>query len=271
MSGHLVLYEKRDGVAYVTFNRPDKLNAFNDALLAEFVEAMNRANADRGLRVIVLRGAGRAFSVGGDLSEIHALERGVEDWIDLLHEQLVETYLSVWRSPKCVLAAVHGYCLTGALMLATLCDIIVASEGAQLGNPDARGPSVAGMPVLAYLIGPMRMKELFFTGKRIDAKEAERIGLVAHVYPKDRFDQDVDDLAREIAKMPPIGIRLNKRAINRIYEIMGMIDAFDSLQSYDALAHLWAAEQPGAQDFSQMVREKGLKEAIAWRDRQFKR
>lgn len=271
MSAELVLYEKHDGIAYVTFNRPDKLNAFNDALLAQFVEAVRRADADRNLRVIVLRGAGRAFSVGGDLAEIHARERGVEDWVDLLHEQLVETYLSVWRSRKAVIAAVHGYCLTGALMLATLCDLIVASEDAQFGNPDARGPSVAGMPMLAHLIGPFRMKELFFTGRRIDAQEAERIGLVNHIYPRDRFEQEVDNLAREIAKIPPIGIRLTKRAINRMFEIMGMVSAFDALQSYDVLAHLWAAEQPGAQDFSKMVREKGLKEAIAWRDRQFKR
>ncbi|MBI2861766.1 MAG: enoyl-CoA hydratase/isomerase family protein [Chloroflexi bacterium] len=269
MSDQLVLYEKRDGIAYVTLNRPEKLNAFSSPLLAQFVEAVKRADADPELRVVVLRGAGRAFSVGADLVESRGVERGVDEWLDRLQGHLGETYLTVWRSQKAFIAAVHGYCLAGAMSLAAMCDIAIASEDALFGNPDVRSPAVGTMPQLTYLMGPMHFKELFFTGKRIDAREAERIGLVIHVYPRDRFEQEVDDLAREVAKMPPIGIRLNKRAINRLYEIMGFLNALDSFQAYDILAHLWAAAQP--RDFDKVVRAKGLKEAVAWRDDQFER
>ncbi|MBI2861378.1 MAG: enoyl-CoA hydratase/isomerase family protein [Chloroflexi bacterium] len=270
MSTELVLYEKRDGVAYMTLNRPEKLNALNDAILAEFVEKMDIADADRDLRVIVLRGAGRAFSAGGDLAEIHETDKGVEGWMDFLHEQLISTHMRVWRSPKCVIAAVHGYCITGGWMLASLCDIILDSEDAKFGNPDARAPAVAVHAILPYLIGPQKTKELFFTGKFIDAFEAERMGFVLHVYPKDRFWEEVDEYAREIAKMPPIGIRVNKRAINRIYEIMGLMDAYDAFCNYDTLAHLWHAAQPADKDFGKWVQQAGLGNALARRDKPFK-
>jgi enoyl-CoA hydratase len=257
-------YEQHGPVAWITLNRPDKLNALNQALVQALDNALKRAESDDSVKVVVLRGAGRGFSSGYDLSEEAGAEiDGAAPWHDALNAAVAVT-MRLWALTKPTIAAVHGWCLAGGLDLAMACDLIVAADDVRVGEPEIRygsGPVTLLMP---FLIGQKKTNELLFTGDVIDANEAERIGLINRVVPIADLTDTVAKLATRIAPTPLPVLRFTKIALTRAYEAMGLRTAVNA--NLDISAILNSAETPEQREFDDIVRKEGLKAALAWRD-----
>jgi enoyl-CoA hydratase len=260
-----LIYEKRGLTAWITLNRPDKLNALRENLVRELYRALEQAEKDEEVRVVVLRGAGRAFSAGYDLDEEAKLTTA-EQWRDHLDLD-IRTTLKVWEIPKPVIAAVHGYCLAGACELAMACDITVAAEDAILGEPEIRFGSGPVTLIMPWVLGLKKTRELLYTGDTLTAPEAERIGMINRVVPKDRLEEEVQKLADKIAKVPPAVMRLTKIPLNRNYEIMGLRESVQ--YNLEASSLLNSVAVPEQIEFNKIVRERGLKQALEWRDQRY--
>ncbi len=268
MTDHGVLRTVRTswGVRLV-LDRPDKLNALNHDLVEALDRAIEAAGADPDVRVVVIEGAGRAFSAGYDLNE--EVDEGIEgplQWHDLLARDVAFT-LRVWDCPKPVIAQVHGYCLAGALELAMACDLIVAAEGTKLGEPEIRYGSAPVTLLMPSLIGQKKARELLLTGDLVDAAEAERIGLVNRVVHMNQLAGTVDDLAERLARTPPEVMRLTKRMLNRAQAASGLHDAVAA--GLDLGSIINSADTPEQREWDAIVRSDGLKAALAWRDRRY--
>jgi enoyl-CoA hydratase len=263
----LVIYEQRGPAAWLTLNRPDKLNALSYELVRDLRAAIRRASEDDGVKVAVLTGAGRAFSAGFDLSEeAESKVEGAERWRSILADD-VELTLELWALPKPTIAAVRGWCLAGGCELAMACDMIVAAEDARFGEPEIRygsGPVTLLMP---FLLGQKKTNELLFTGDAIDAAEAERIGLVNHVVGVDGLEDAVGELVRKIAPTPLPVLRLTKLALLRAYEAMGLRSAV--LSNLDLSANLNAADTPEHRKYDDIVSTQGMKDALSWRESRY--
>ena len=251
----------------LTLDRPAKLNALSGALVEQLVAAVDAANADPAVRVIVLAGAGRAFSAGYDLTE--EAEGGIGGpvgWRKLLAVD-VEATLHVLESSKPVIAQIHGYALAGGLELAMACDLIVAAEGTKLGEPEIRYGSAPVTLLMPYLIGQKKTRELLLTGDLIDAVEAERIGLINRVVPADRLEAEVDALADRLARTPPEVMGPTKAMLNRAMDAAGFRMAVEA--GLDLGAIINAADTPEQREWDTIVKRDGLKAALAWRDRRY--
>jgi enoyl-CoA hydratase len=251
----------------LTLNRPAKLNALSGPLVAAMVAALDAAAADPDVRVIVLEGAGRAFSAGYDLTE--EVEGGVEGpvrWRELLAADVAAT-LRILDLPKPVIAQLHGYALAGGLELAMACDLAVAAEGTKLGEPEIRYGSAPVTLLMPYLIGQKRTRELLLTGDLIDAAEAERIGLINRVVPAERLSAEVDALADRLARTPPEVMGPTKLMLNRAMDAAGFRLAVEA--GLDLGAIINAADTPEQREWDEIVRRDGLKAALAWRDRRY--
>ena len=253
----------------LVLDRPAKLNALDHALVEALDRAIDEAVADPEVRVVVIEGAGRAFSAGYDLNqEVAVVIEGPLQWRELLARDIAVT-LKVWDCPKPVIAQVHGYCLAGGLELAMACDLIVAAEGTKLGEPEIRYGSAPVTLLMPALIGQKKTRELLLTGDLIDAAEAERIGLVNRVVPADRLAAEVDALAVRLARTPPEVMRLTKRMLNRAMEAAGLREAIE--EGLDLGTMINAADTPEQREWDEIVRRDGLKAALAWRDRRYER
>ncbi|HSK52902.1 MAG TPA: enoyl-CoA hydratase-related protein [Clostridia bacterium] len=251
----------------LTLNRPAKLNALSAELVGALAAAVDAAAADPDVRVIALAGAGRAFCAGYDLSEEAAGEiAGPVAWRALLAADVAAT-LKLLDCPKPVIAQVHGYALAGGLELAMACDLVVAAEGTQLGEPEIRYGSAPVALLMPYLVGQKRTRELLLTGDLVDAAEAQRIGLVNRVVPADRLADEVDALADRIARTPPEVVAPTKRMLNRAMDAMGLREALE--MGIDLGAIINAADTPEQREWDEIVRRDGLKAALAWRDRRY--
>jgi enoyl-CoA hydratase len=203
--------EKKDHIATITISRPDALNALNMETRMEFLSAIEDIRNDDEARVLIITGTGRAFVAGSDIKELKETNMLQARKVPRLGE-------AVENLEKPVIAAVNGFALGGGCEIAMACDIIVASESAKFGQPEvnlAVIPGGGGTQRLPSIVGPQRAKELIFTGDLIDAKEAERIGLVNRVVPASELDSVVRGIAEKIAEKSPVAIRLAKAAINR--------------------------------------------------------
>ena len=254
------------GVRFV-LDRPQKLNALNGALVHALMDALDAAETDPDVRVIVLEGAGRAFCSGYDLTEEAGSEiGGPVVWRDLLAADVAAT-LRFLDSPKPVIAQIHGYALAGGLELAMACDLIVAAEGTMLGEPEIRYGSAPVTLLMPFLIGQKRTRELLLTGDLIDAAEAERIGLVNRVVPADELSAEVDRWADRLARTPPEVMGPTKRMLNRAMDAAGFRLAVEA--GLDLGAIINAADTPEQREWDEIVRRDGLKAALAWRDRRY--
>ena len=205
----------------LTLNRPAKLNALSAELVEALVGAIDRATVDARVRVVVIEGAGRAFSAGYDLTEeSDAGALGPVEWRELLATD-VEATLRILDCPKPVIAQVHGYALAGGLELAMACDLVVAADGTRLGEPEIRYGSAPVTLLMPYLIGQKKTRELLLTGDLIDAVEAERIGLINRVVPPERLAAEVEALADRLARTPPEVMGPTKRMLNRAMDAAG--------------------------------------------------
>ncbi|MGH9039123.1 MAG: enoyl-CoA hydratase/isomerase family protein [Acidimicrobiia bacterium] len=208
-------YSVAAGVARLRLNRPDQLNAFTSTLYAELRAAVRRAGGDPTIDVLVLTGTGRAFATGGDLKEtLTRLESGDPAAMQPFYDNL--PWDDIRSCPKVVIAAVNGLCLAGGLIVAACCDISVAAESARfaltegkVGMADSVGPAL-----LHARVGTAKLKYLVLTGRMVDAREAERIGLVTEVVPDDRLEDRVTELVAELRQTSPASRRQFKEYVN---------------------------------------------------------
>ncbi|MEM2134815.1 MAG: enoyl-CoA hydratase [Candidatus Jordarchaeaceae archaeon] len=240
-----VLYEKRGGVAVITLNRPEKLNALNSQMNKDLKYAFKEARDDSEVRVIVLTGAGRGFCSGADISDF-AGGVTLEDFRRMTEEGVVpETIITPYDLidvPKPIIAAVNGVAVGFGMNVLLNCDIIIASEAASFGEFFVRMgliPDMNGSLLLPMLVGIHKAKELIFTGDRISAQEALRIGLVNRVVPPDELMPTVMELANRLAEGPPLALAMSKRLIHE-----GFKKIFDEMivKEVQYQAKLYASE-----------------------------
>ena len=256
----VVRYERSGPVALVTMNRPEYGNAQNSAMTYALDEAFYRAAEDDEVKVIVLAGAGKHFSSGHDIGspdrDAHvSFPRKAGLWWDHVGKDGAESrfaresevYLGMcrrWREvPKPMIAKVQGACIAGGLMLAWVCDLIVAADDAFFADPVVR----MGIPGVEYFAHPWVMppriaKEFLFTGDRMPAQRAYEVGMVNRVVPRADLDAAVDELAGKIAAMPRLGLALTKKAVNQAEDLQGLLSGMDAVFGLHHLAHAHNAE-----------------------------
>jgi enoyl-CoA hydratase/carnithine racemase len=211
-----VLYNKKEAVAVISFNRPKVLNAQNRQLVVDFLAALKQAEADPGVKVVIVRGEGRAFCSGDDLSEDHSMT-SMEQAFQII-KTLQESTRAIMGMPKPVIAAVHGYALGAGCEWAMNCDIRIAAEGTKFGFPETKvGAAVtnAGTKLLPLLVGLGRAKEMVFTCDFIDAAQAENWGLVNRVVPLADLEETVMAMAEKITQNSALSLALSKKALNQ--------------------------------------------------------
>ena len=233
----LVLYECHDAVASLTLNRPDKLNAVTAGMLDELEAALDRAEADDDVRVVILNGAGRAFSAGFDLGGEAALEG--ESKADHMRRELTRDFDAImrfWDFPKPVIAAVHGYCLGSSMEISAVCDITIASEDCKFGAPEVQFGSGIVCMILPWIVGQKNARELLLVGsKDLSAERARSMGLVNHVVPADQLMDEALAMARTIAGNDPLAVSLTKKAMNIGVETAGLRQALQEALEIDIL------------------------------------
>jgi len=250
----IVVYKAEDGVATITMNRPKYNNAQNGRMTYELDDAFKRAVADDEVKVIVLKGEGKHFSAGHDIGtpgrDIHLSQERTSMWYDhankeggeFLYVREAEAYLGMcrrWRDiPKPTIAAVQGACIAGGLMLAWVCDLIVATDDAFFSDPVVR----MGIPGVEYFAHPFEMnpriaKEFLFTGDRMSAQRAEQCGMVNRISTRETLTEDVQNLAEKIAKMPRMGLALTKQAINNVEDLQGKRTGMGAAFAWHHFAH----------------------------------
>jgi len=212
----LVEVERDGAIAVVLLNRPEQLNALSDELMEELVAALTELDRDEGVRAIVLGGSERAFAAGADIGELAQASA-----IDLYYQRRIERWDAIRGLWTPLIAAVSGYCLGGGCELAMACDLIVASESAQFGQPETGLgiiPGAGGTQRLTRAVGKALAMDLILSGRRLSADEALAAGLVARVVPNDASLEDAKGLAREIAEKGPVATRLAKESVDRAFE-----------------------------------------------------
>ena len=213
-----VLYKSNDGVGTITLNRPLVLNAINRSVLRLLEAALDQAEADEGARAIILTGAGRAFSAGGDLwSSLYPDDDPAPSSLDVM--------LRIWQFPKPIIAAVRGHAVGQGCELAGVCDLTIAAESARFGEIQIRHGF--GVPVLItpFLASQKVAKEVLLLGEQIEAAEAMRMGLVNRVVADEALEGAAQALAQKLAALPPSVVRQNKRLVNFVYEQLGLLEA----------------------------------------------
>jgi enoyl-CoA hydratase len=267
-----VLYERDGRIARITLNRPEVLNAIDEALPFELEAAVGEANADGGVRVIVLSGAGQAFCAGYDLglyAQAAGPNAGVQDmpW-DAMRDYAfmmrnTDAFMSLFRSHRPVICRVHGLALAGGSDIALCCDLVLMAEDARIGYMPARVWGCPTTAMWAYRLGPEQAKRMLLTGDTIDGREAARIGLVLKAVPGDTLDAEVETLAARMATVPVNQLMMQKLMINQALENMGLrttqilATLFDGIarHSPEGLAFKRRAEAVG---WPQAVRERDL-------------
>jgi len=264
----LVRYEVRDRKAYLTLDRPERLNAITAEVARALRARVEQADADPEVHVIVLQGAGRAFSAGYDMKQY--AEEGVdtqgEVWDPIrdftLMKRNTDDFFTLWRSLKPTIAKVHGYAVAGGSDIALSCDLVVMAEDARIGYMPAR---VWGCPTTAmwvYRLGAERAKRMLLTGDTIDGRTAADWGLVLEAVPPAELDARVEALADRMASVPINQLAMQKLMINQAYDNMG-------LQGTQILATLFdgiTRHSPEGRWFQKFAAEHGFHEAVKWRD-----
>ncbi|MGE5510772.1 MAG: enoyl-CoA hydratase [Bacteroidota bacterium] len=251
-------YERLGPIARIWHNRPHVRNAESQRLLDEMDDAVRAAVGDPDVRVIVLAGKGEHFSAGHDLKEAQAKRSAftVEQRYAYEERRYFEYCLRIWDAPKPTIAQVQGACVAGAFMVANMCDLIVASDDAFFADPVVHTLGAASVEVLIHpwVLGMRRAKEMLFTGERVSAGEAWRLGMVNRVVPRADLDQAVLALANRIAQSPPFALKILKKSMHTTADIVGLRAALTAHFDTHQLSHV-------SSEFVQ-IRDRGLAGAI---------
>ncbi len=269
-----VIYETDGAVATITMNRPEVANAQDTALLDDLDAAFDEADADDGVRVVVLAGAGKHFSSGHDLKAIVG-QAEPDPWVAMRetpegkfrHEKVMyfDRCRKIHDFRKPTIAAVQGSCVAAGLMLACMCDLIVAADDAVFQNPVLRMTG-AGVELLVepWELGIRKAKEFLWTGEKIDAQEAWRLGLVNRVVPRAELAQRTRELAETVALVPPTTAQVVKDTINHVAELQGLSQSW----KYHFMAHHWTHNTATALSALEDRKSKSsMKEVFAEHDR----
>lgn len=271
MSYKTLLYETKGRIARITLNRPRRLNAISIAMPREIRLAVEQANADERVHVIVLQGAGRAFCAGYDLKEF-AEKKGKNSytqdmpWDPMLDyrgmKANTDDFFSLWRSYKPTICKVHGYAVAGGSDIALCADIVIMAEDAKIGYMPAR---VWGCPTTAmwvFRLGAEKAKRMLLTGDTIDGKTARQWGLVHDAVPADELDAAVDALAARMAGVPKNQLMMQKLTINQAYENMGLATTQMFATLFDGITR----HSPEGLWFKGYAEAQGFHKAVEWRD-----
>lgn len=250
-------YEVFGAVARICHNRPDQRNAESTMLLDELDEAMRRAGNDPAIRVVIIGAKGDHFSAGHDVKEAMGRPDVVEDRYAYEEQRYLGHCLRIYDFPKPTIAQVQGACIAGAFMVANMCDLVVASDDAYFSDPTCIGLAAAATEVLVHpwVLGMRTAKEFLFTGRKMLAEEAHRIGMVNRVVPRVLLEDATLTLAADIAKAPPFAMKMLKRSLNRTADMQGFRNAIQAHFDTHQLCHT-------TQEY-QHVRSAGLGASIA--------
>jgi enoyl-CoA hydratase len=277
VSYETIVYDVHAPLAAITLNRPDSLNTIVPPMPDEFEDAVNRATADSDVKVIILRGAGRAFCAGYDFSGgFHHWDEGLttdgkwdpgKDFAMATSPTFSPTlkFMSVWRTPKPVIAQVHGWCVGGGSDTALCADIIIASDDAQIGTPYSRmwGAYLSGMWI--YRLGLTSVKWHALTGRPLSGADAAEAGLINVAVPFERLEREVLATAEQLASMPASQLAAMKLVVNQAYENMGLA----STQTIGPILDGLMRNTPDAHGFIEVAERNGVGAAIAQRDGPF--
>ena len=277
MSYETLLYDTADAVATITLNRPERLNTIVPPMPDELEVVVHQAIVDPKVKVIVLRGAGRAFCAGFDFGEgFHHWDEGIttdgawdpgKDFIAATSPSLgpVPKFMSLWRSPKPVIAQVHGWCVGGGSDMALCADLVIASEDAQIGTSYSRmwGCYLTGMWL--YRLGLTKAKEFALTGKALSGTEAADAGLINAAVPFERLEAEVRERAELLATIPLSQLAAMKLIVNQAYENMGLA----STQLLGPILDGLMRNTPEARRFIELAESDGVNAAVARRDAPF--
>jgi enoyl-CoA hydratase len=261
---------EHDGrIARLTLNRPDRLNAINEAMPGEIRRAIEAANADDAVHVIVLAGAGRAFCAGYDLKIFAECDTSLIQempWDPMQDYRIMKGYtddfFSIWRSYKPVICKVHGYAVAGGSDIALCADVVVMADDAKIGYMPAR---VWGCPTTAmwvYRLGAEKAKRMLLTGDTIDGKTAKSWGLVYDAVPAAELDETVNSLAERMAAVPKNQLMMQKLMINQAYDNMGLANTQMIATLFDGITR----HTPEGMWFKRYAEANGFHAAVEWRD-----
>ena len=276
-----IKYETDGRVAYVTLNRPEKLNALSNNLRGEMIHAMKEAEATPEVAVVILRAEGRAFSAGYDLTPARAATAnsdyvhprsllpdsgsthpGPKEWA----HHVVATNWVIWELAKPVIAQVQGYCLAGGTELASICDFRIVAEDAQIGYPPVRAMTTMDMMWAPWHLPMAKAREFAYVGDSISGAEMARLGWANYAVPLDDLASFTEEFAQRMSHIDNDMLMYSKRAVNRQYEAMGIRIGLWSGTDVQALS----SYRPAAGEFGRRSREDGLKAALEWRDGPFR-
>jgi len=268
MNYETISYETEGPIAWITLDRPEKLNAINPAMVQELKHATDRAQVNDEVRVIVLKGEGRAFSAGLDLEPRIDQDLSSEEDVDRLKSSLKEHFemtLRFWDSPKPTIAAVHTYCIGAGLELALACDLAIAAHDCRFGAPEVMYGSGVIALLLPYVCGPRRAKEIMLTGSdRITTEQAVEWGLVNRAVQESNLVQRARELALDIARNDRLAVQISKQAINTAMEIGSMREALKHALELEMAIE--TTETPASKEFDEILRTKGIRAALEWRE-----
>ncbi len=253
-----VLYERRENFAVITLNRPVVLNAINWSISRRLAWALDQAARDDEVKAVILTGAGRAFSAGGDIQSTPPPDNDPTP-------SGMELSMTIWRMPKPVIAAVRGYAVGQGHELAGICDMTIAAEDAVFGELQIRhsfGPPILITP---FLTGPKQAKETLMLGERIPAQEALRLGFVNRVVPADQVMATAEEMARKLAALPQKTVRSNKLLVNRVFELAGFREALD-YRADPAIAEALGTDAEEPDPHLKVLREQGWEAFRSSRD-----
>lgn len=266
-----LLYDTADRIATITLNRPERMNAINDAMPREIRSAVERAEADPDVHVIVVRGAGKGFCGGYDLVEYAEAEGEIPGSQDMpwdptidfaFMEKNTQDFMSLWRCHKPTIARIHGAAAAGGSDIALCCDFVIMATDARIGYPPARVWGVPTPAMWVHRLGPQQAKRMMMTGELIDGTEAARIGLALDAVPQAELDAAVDTLAGRLKGVPKNQLMMTKMVVNQAVEAQGLANTQRFATLFDGIAR----HSPEGVWFRQRAQEVGFKQAVKERD-----
>ncbi|MBI2935649.1 MAG: enoyl-CoA hydratase/isomerase family protein [Chloroflexi bacterium] len=270
-----IIYEVKDRIARITLNRPEKMNALSWQLRQDIVNGLKEAEHDDNVGCVILKGAGRAFSAGYDITPVEPSPNrppgGVyySETLDrimgaMIHERK-DTWMTIWNLHKVVIAQVHGYCLAGASEVANMCDLFFVAEDAIIGYPPVRGLGTVETNYFPWKLPMSKAKLMALTGTPITGKQAADWGMATASFPADKLEQETERFARGVASISIDLLASSKRKLNRAYEIMGFRTAMDVGSDIGG----YGGFRPSGGEFNRISRAYGLRAALLWQNGPF--
>lgn len=262
----LIKKEIKGYIGYLTLNNPGKLNAMSEPMMVEMVEALKEFDNNENVRCVVLKGEGKAFSAGHDVSPEDNHYSGADGW----RQRAINCNIlpkAIWEMSTPIIAQVHGYCLGGACDVAAVCDLTIAADTAKFGEPEIQHNSHPPFPMLPYILNYKKVSEILLVGEHFSAQEALEMGLINRCVPMEELESTVHEYAMKLVKLPVPGVQECKRTIKRIYELAGQREAVRIAEN--AFGMVLSTQTPEFAKFCEIRDRDGMKAAFKWRNEFF--